>query len=81
MGNNTDSAQFQGWTIPILEDDLMSCDSTDGQILGTQWEAFHSADSLIEPTDLGQPQWVCRDASGSEADFHALLSLCLSLLT
>ena len=67
VGNIPDSALLQGWTFPVPDDDIMSCEGSEGPNTGTIMEEPSFAEASCELAVRRQRQWVCRDASGSDA--------------
>ena len=66
-----------GWTFPVPDDDIMSCEGQDSPNTQHSIEdvfVFEAApQSLAEPL---QPQWVCRAATGSQQQRGKTSQLC-----
>ena len=66
---------YQGWTFPVPEDDMESCEGHESPILtiSSEENSFDDADRL---TAVHPPQLVCRADTGSDQHCGFSATLC-----
>ena len=74
---NAHSLMFQGWTFPVPDDDIMSCEGLESPNKGHAFEEITTFEDALQPMVGSQsPQWVCRAASGSQMHLGISASMC-----
>ena len=77
IAGNTHSLMFQGWTFPVPDDDIMSCEGLESPNKGRVFEEITTFDDALQPTVASQsPQWDCRAASGSQLHLGISAPMC-----
>ena len=58
---------FEGWTFPVPDDDIMSCEGLESPNYGQVFEEITTFEDAFQLNRVSQsPQWDCRAASGSQ---------------
>ena len=64
---NTNGLHFQGWIVPVPDDDIMSCEGPDSPYKGQLFQETSFLDDALQFDDASAtPQRDCRAASGSQ---------------
>ena len=76
MVGNTHHDYFQGWTFPVPDDDIMSCEGQDSPSTQHSEDVFVFEAATKSLAESLQPQWVCRAATGSQQQLGKTSQLC-----